>query len=285
MTPLSPGTAVLVLGKGGVGRTTVSVALARGLARSGRRVALIELDGRTAAARQMGVQAGSYEGLTVDGVDVVRMTAREAFADFAGRRMGQRGARWLASGAAWSWLDALPSFADVIQLGRIEHVLREPDPGDPAWDVAVIDAPATGHAAAWMAGPAALAEGLGEGPVAALTGRLGSWLADVNAVRRVVVTLGEPVVCQETAELLASLKAVNVDLLVHNRAPTPSLRGVPEAALEAYGRWADDSRRERVFRLVDDDVQIDAAWRRVAGLGVTCVRRLPLGEPRALPWE
>ncbi len=284
MTPLSPGTAIVVLGKGGAGRTTVSVALARGLAQVGRRVALIELDGRSAAARQLGLETGSYAGVTTEGIHVVRMTAREAFADFAGRRLGPRGATWLASGAAWSWLDALPSFADVIQLGRIEHVLREPDPGDPDWEFAVIDAPATGHAATWMAGPAALAEGLGEGPVAALSGRLADWLADPDVVRRVVVTLGEPVACQETVELLATLRTVKVDLLVHNRAPTPALEGVSEVALEAYGRWADDGRRSRVLRLVDEDLQSDAALRRVSGLGIAAVRHWPVGGRGALLW-
>jgi anion-transporting ArsA/GET3 family ATPase len=46
---------LLTVGKGGVGRTTVSVALAMAAARRGKRAAVIELNGNDQIARRFGL--------------------------------------------------------------------------------------------------------------------------------------------------------------------------------------------------------------------------------------
>src|SRR2546423_15145489 len=82
---------VVVSGKGGVGKTTVAAALARGAARTGRSVLLAEVEGRGGISRLLDIAPpGFEEARTRFGFAVTSITPREALVEYLRLFFGMR---------------------------------------------------------------------------------------------------------------------------------------------------------------------------------------------------
>lgn len=198
---------LVVTGKGGVGRTTVSAALAVAAVESGRRVCLVELSGLAALPPLFGLSGRSYDVRTVGGVDVRSLTAPECVADFGRRKMafGNLFSVVFGSRVTSSFLDAVPGFQDLVQLGKIEDMASEPARGDPHYDLVILDGPATGHGLTLLASARAMSEMTGVGPFHELAAKIERFLADPLRTGIVAVALPEELPVHETLELVAGL--------------------------------------------------------------------------------
>ncbi|MGH3744197.1 MAG: ArsA-related P-loop ATPase [Mycobacteriales bacterium] len=151
-----PATARLhvVTGKGGTGKTTVAAALAFALANTGRKVLLIEVEGRQAIAQLWNVPAlpyseqrlattpagGALWGLAVD--------AELAMIEYLDMFYGlKRSARGLKKMGAVDFVTTLaPGLRDVLLTGKVkEAVSRTEADGHRAYDAVVLDGPPTGR--------------------------------------------------------------------------------------------------------------------------------------------
>ncbi|MET0804902.1 MAG: ArsA-related P-loop ATPase, partial [Acidimicrobiales bacterium] len=66
---------VIVAGKGGVGKTTVTAALARAAARQGRLALIVEVEGKSGLANMFGTEDLGYDEITLADADEAAGTA------------------------------------------------------------------------------------------------------------------------------------------------------------------------------------------------------------------
>ena len=128
---------IIVAGKGGVGKTTVSGALALAAARQGRRVLYIELDGKPIAPILR-----SGEGH----ITTMTLTAGDALVDYLEHHgLGRLARRFAATGILDVIAAAAPGLDDLLVLGRIKALER-----DQNVDLIIVDGPAAGHALTFL---------------------------------------------------------------------------------------------------------------------------------------
>ena len=144
----------VVTGKGGTGKTTVAAALALALASGGRKVLLVEVEGRQGIAQIFDCPPLPYEERRVavapDGGDVYALAidTEEALIEYlemfynlkrAGKAMTRLGIVDFVTTIA-------PGLRDVILTGKTsESVRRKKKDGSFAYDAVVMDAPPTGR--------------------------------------------------------------------------------------------------------------------------------------------
>jgi anion-transporting ArsA/GET3 family ATPase len=247
---------IVVTGKGGVGKTTVTAALGQVLRDRGRRVLLFETDPRESLHHLCGTRPSDGEAVKVsDGLWHLSLQPRDEIESLVRSRIRVpfMAAAVAASPAFRHFVDAAPGLKELAALG---HALRlvEGRTG-PGVDTVVLDAPATGHGVSLLAAPHLVAEVLGDGPAADLAHEIAALVSDGDRCGVVVVTLPEEMPVQETIELIAALEAClgrAPDLVVVNQLwPAGSLprRAGPEGGhLWARRRAVNEAELARLRR-------------------------------------
>ena len=218
-----------VIGKGGVGRSTIAAGLAVAAGADGRRALVVELNGLSDIGRRYGLDR-SYEPVNIaPGTDWRSLTPRDCVVDFGRRqlKLGAMSTRILGSRRLQRFLDAIPGLPDLLQLGKIENLLNEPASGEPVYDLVVVDCPATGHGLTLLDAPATMTEVSRAGPFHDLARIIADALTDGTS-GIVVTTLPERLPFSETLELLQGIaeRPVPLDEVVLNRvlpAPVPQV--------------------------------------------------------------
>src|SRR5271163_4589741 len=220
-----------VTGKGGTGKSTVAAALALTLASGGRKVLLIEVEGRQGIAQLFDVPPLPYKELKIASaehggqVNALAIDIEAAFLEYldmfynlgiAGRAMRRIGAIEFATTIA-------PGLRDVLLTGKIkEWVVRVDKNKRPVYDAIVVDAPPTGRIEGLMGVTKALSDLAKGGPVHSHSEGVVRLLhADQTAIH--LVTLLEALPVQETLEAieeLAELKLPIGSVIVNRNIPT-----------------------------------------------------------------
>jgi anion-transporting ArsA/GET3 family ATPase len=239
-----------VTGKGGTGKTTVAAALALTLAAGGRRVLLVEVEGRQGIAQLFDVPPLPYEELkiaTADGgghVNALAIDIEAAFLEYldmfynlgiAGRAMRRIGAIEFATTIA-------PGLRDVLLTGKIkESVVRLDRNKKPAYDAIVVDSPPTGRIARFLDVTKAVSDLAKGGPVhSQAEGVVRLLHSEQTAIH--LVTLLEALPIQETMEAIEELEQLGLPIgsVIVNRnippfLPAPDLAKAAEGDIDADG--------------------------------------------------
>lgn len=280
------GRLTVVVGKGGVGRTTVAAGLALAAGRRGERALVVELNGLWDVGRRRGASRPSYEAVSIaPGVDWRSLSAHGCIEDFGRRKLGLGvfGAKVMGSRPMLGFVDAVPGLGDILQLGKVENLLNEPLPGEPRYDLVVVDAPATGHGLTLLSSPRSMTEISGAGPFHELARIIAAALSDTRT-RAVVATLPEVLPLQETLGLLDELEEgpVPVGPVVVNRCvgdPLPDPGRWPDVRAGLTGTADLDRLRELADSLVTahrEQHEVLGALRARASRSSLAVQTVPL---------
>ncbi|NUQ90042.1 MAG: ArsA family ATPase [Glycomyces artemisiae] len=143
----------IVTGKGGTGKTSVAAALALSLAGPGRRVLLVEVEGRQGIAPLFGAASLGYEerhlAAGAGGGEVFGQSvdADEALLDYLALfyRLGSAGRVLQKFGAIDFATTIAPGLRDILLTGKLKEAVSRAESGRMAYDAVVLDAPPTGR--------------------------------------------------------------------------------------------------------------------------------------------
>jgi len=226
---LLPLRAVLVTGKGGVGKTTVAASLARFAASQGKRVLAAEMTGDPSAASALGEALGA-ERLDIEPVTIAPNLKAVLLAPHLGHQRFLRDVlpmKLLADAAMKAapirrFLSAAPTFPEMGVLYRLLDLSRATQKdGTPEHEMIVVDLPATGHALALAQIPASLLRVIPSGPIANAVREGLDLIMDPARTGAVVVTLPETLPVSESLELVRGIREHGLPLaqIFVNRVP------------------------------------------------------------------
>jgi anion-transporting ArsA/GET3 family ATPase len=218
----------VVTGKGGTGKTTVAAALAFALAGRGRKVLLVEVEGRQALAQLFDVPALPYAEQRLVGAPRggqlwgLAIDAEQAMIEYLDMFYNlKRSARALKRIGAVDFVTTLaPGLRDVLLTGKVkEAVTRSAKEGGHAYDAVVLDAPPTGRIRPFLDATREVANLTKFGPInRQSTGVIELLHSSRTALH--LVSLLEEMPVQETIDAAAELKDAGFFLgaVVVNRA-------------------------------------------------------------------
>jgi anion-transporting ArsA/GET3 family ATPase len=234
---------VIVAGKGGVGKTTVTAALARLAAGEGLTTLVVEVEGKGGLAGLFGRAPLTYRESVLrpadDGGAEVRgrtLTPDEALLEYLEDHGLKRISKRLASTGAIDVVStAVPGIKDILVLGKVKQIERSG-----AVDLVILDAPAAGHAITFLLAARSLLDAVRVGPIQAQARDVLELLADPERCSVVLVTIPEETPVNELIETAFALEdrvGVKLGPVVVNEV-YPELEGIdadPVAAAEEAG--------------------------------------------------
>jgi anion-transporting ArsA/GET3 family ATPase len=196
---------VIVAGKGGVGKTTVSAALARASARAGRGSLVVEVEGKSGLAATFQRPELTYDTSEMwargdppgaASVDARALTADDALLEYLGDHGLDRISRRLVrSGALEVVSTAAPGIEDILLLGKVKQLERATEDR-----LIVLDTPAAGHAITFLRSARALLDTVSVGPIHSQATDVLEMLTDPARARVLLVTIPEETPVNELIE-------------------------------------------------------------------------------------
>jgi anion-transporting ArsA/GET3 family ATPase len=229
----------LVTGKGGVGKTTLTAALAEASRRSGARTLVAEVTTDVATRSHLlgyfGLPSPKGEAPVqlnenLDGVRITPSTGHRLFLR-AALRVGMIADAAMRSAALNRFLMAAPAFPEIGTLYQLVWLLRLE-----RYARIVIDLPATGHALGLAKLPRTVSRVVPKGLIKeAITDGL-AVLTDADRTGAIVATLPETLPVTEAFELAHGLEEVEVPVgaLVLNRMPEDPFTSDERQALHEH---------------------------------------------------
>jgi anion-transporting ArsA/GET3 family ATPase len=213
---------VLVTGKGGVGKTTVAAALGLAAARRGKRTVVCEV------AEQKRIpplfSSGDADGETeiAPGLFAISVDPERAKEEWLRYQLKSRTLAGVLGGSRlFQYLTAAaPGLSELVTIGKVWDLAQlERRTGGSAFDLAIVDAPATGNALAMLTSPRTFASVARLGPVGRQAEKIDRFLRDDASTGVLMTALPEEMPVNETIEFERSLRdelGIGVDRIVVN---------------------------------------------------------------------
>lgn len=248
MTSLTDKRLVFVTGKGGVGKSTVAMALAVAATRQGRRAIVAEVSSQEQASQIYDRDETGHNEVELDenlfsiSIDPDRMTHEYLTDQIPVPGVGEM----LHRSKIFSYLAAAtPGLSELVTIGKVWELAQSPrrDPENRTYDTVVVDAPATGHGVGFLQTPANFAEIARAGPIHNQAKVLARFLADPEKTGVAIVARPEEMAINETISLerrLADEVGIETDLILMNGMYPRSLSDEETSKLEAVPAGAPD---------------------------------------------
>jgi anion-transporting ArsA/GET3 family ATPase len=204
---------ILVVGKGGVGRSTVAAAIAGRCAAQGKKTLLYETNANDRFGHYFEKPpVGTTPSQLAPNLWAVNATPASALTEY-----GLMILRWKSvyemvfeNRVTKAFLRAIPGLDDYALLGKAWFHTTEEKRGKPVWDTVVFDMPASGHSVSMLRVPWVIADTVPEGPLTRDARTIKALLCDPVRTSAVLVTLAEEMPVNEAIELEAKLTALGI---------------------------------------------------------------------------
>jgi len=237
---------VVVVGKGGVGKSVVSASLGLVAADRGMRTVVAEMGGAETMAALFDRDPIGYEpGRIAENLHAISVTPQQATEEYLMRMLRFRLLYELVFRNRYiePFMNGVLGLSDLISVGKVMDLEWERSDGShgPAasgprrWDLVIVDAPATGHGLSLLRAPQAVMDVTRIGPMFNNSRMIRDLFADREKTSVIVVTLAEEMPVSETIELVAELRS-SVDIHIAGVV----VNGVPPALFETpemKARW------------------------------------------------
>ena len=267
---------MIVTGKGGVGKSTVALALGLAAAERGRKTIVCEVSSQERLSRAFDrADVGFHEMEMATNLWAISIDPDEAMREYVLLQLKVRAMRdLLFRSKIFGYLAAAtPGLRELVTIGKIWELAlddRKVKKGR-KYDTVIVDAPATGHGVGFLQTPRTFANVARVGPIASQAETLDRFITDHRRTGVAIVSLPEEMPVNETATLERDLTeevGVSVDRIYLNglyperfspedeqamedvfEESSGSARAALRAALAQRGRSV--AQREQLARLED----------------------------------
>ncbi len=197
---------IFVLGKGGVGRSTLSAALGLSLAQRGEKVLVLQWAVADPIAPWFGLGAAGPTPVEVQPrLSVANFSLEDSlrryFVDHL--HLGLIYRRVVKAETVQRLIEIAPGLSEIFFLGELWWLTTlAPKEAGFVFDRIIVDAPATGHGASLLDVPSSLASMGASGLLALEVKRVADLMGDPARTGAIVLGLPEPLVMAETLELV-----------------------------------------------------------------------------------
>jgi anion-transporting ArsA/GET3 family ATPase len=209
--PLAQRRLRFVLGKGGVGKSTVAAALGLATVRAGGRALVVEVSGQQRLsqlfhAREVG---GDEPTELLPGLFGISIDAEHATEEYLAGQLKVRPLIELLtrSKAFHTFAAAAPGLPELVTIGKIWTLAIALRDGRPAWDTVTVDCPATGHGIALLQTAGNIEELAAGGPIRDQAARIQEVVSHPAATGIVVVARPLELAVTEAVEAVGTLRA------------------------------------------------------------------------------
>ena len=229
---------VLVTGKGGVGKTTVAAALALAAVRRGKRTVVCELAEQKRIPTLFSSEGTEGETEIAPGLFTISVDPERAKDEWLRHQLKSRTlAGVLGASRLFQYLTAAaPGLSELVTIGKVWDLAQlERRTGGSVFDLAIVDAPATGHALAMLTSPRTYASVARLGPVGRQAEKIDRFLRDEASTGVLMTALPEEIPVSETIEFERSLRdelGIGVDRIVVNALHPARFSATEARALE-----------------------------------------------------
>jgi len=213
---------LVVTGKGGVGRSAISAALAIVAARSGRRVLLIGLTEGVGIAQHLGAQQLDYQPRELrPGVHALAVDLGPALDEYLRVRLHVPRVTWFGplQRAFQVLATTTPGIREIIAIGKPLYEVA-----DARWDIVIIDGPPTGQIVSYLHAPRTIGSLVPAGRVRDQASWMEGLIADPIRSGLVMVAIPEELPVRETRDSLGEIRRqrlIEVVAVMANRVLDP----------------------------------------------------------------
>ena len=264
---------VFVMGKGGVGKTTVALALGLAAARRGRRTIVCEVAHQERFSRLMGREGVGYEEAEIgENLSAISLDQQHTLEEWVGYQLPSRHlAGLLYRNRIFQHLTAAaPGIKELVTIGKIWELaqLDRKTPNARPYDFVVVDSPATGHGLGMLRAPRTFGDIARVGPIRHQADKIHDFIVS-DRTGIVAVALPEEMPVNETLDYrdelakLRPLDAVVINGLYLERFTEDELDPLPDgpavrAARTQHRRFL--AQRTEVDRLENGVGDVPLAW-------------------------
>jgi len=265
---------VIVTGKGGVGKTTVAVALGLRAAAEGKRTIVCEVAAQENASRIFDhASVGFHEVEMEENLWSISIDPDESMREYVLLQLKVRAMRdMLFRSRIFNYLAAAtPGLKELVTIGKIWELaqLDRKVKSGRKYDLVIVDAPATGHGVGFLQTPRTFASIARVGPIHSQAQTLDRFITDHEHTGTAIVALPEEMPVNESVSLEKDLRdevGVSVDRVYLNglyperfkkdeaaklsalaESEDGAAKAAARAALSEYGRAK--SQRQQLTRL------------------------------------
>ncbi len=193
---------LIVTGKGGVGKTTVSLALALAAAEGGKKVLLAEINSEEQVAHLLEREpTGHREVELLPSLWSINIKPQEAFREYVLLQIRLKSLTRAVFGnrLVRNFIEGTPGLADLISIGKVWSLV------DP-YDLVIVDAPSSGHAIALLKIASIVGGAVRRGPLKTHADEIDQLLHDREKTVIAAVTLPEELPVTELFETESALR-------------------------------------------------------------------------------
>ena len=203
---------MIVLGKGGVGKSTLSAAIAKLATMSGASALVMECDARAPLAAILGVPSSFAPTQVAPNLALMTLDGRAALEEYL--RLVVPGGMLLkavfASRLYQFFVQAAPGLRELMALGKVFYDAGQIDAKASARRIIIVDAPASGQALSLLKMPTAARSTFGDSVVGKEARNISRMMRDRRNCAIIQVTTADGLSISETIETHAQLTSMHL---------------------------------------------------------------------------